>query len=183
MLVKEFIQMRRDRLTLGMIIGIPLMQLFLFGFAINLNPKDLPTAISIDDPGIVRAFDRRGAGKFRAISISSARRNSPESARRLLNAGKVALRRRDSREFHARHRGARRQPASAGRSRRDRSCRRLLCAGRLQQSGDDARCGTISWDRLPRGARPAAVQGRRAHLLYNPESVTQYNIVPGSCSA
>ena len=35
-----------------MIIGIPLMQLFLFGFAINFNPKSLPTAVSIADPGV-----------------------------------------------------------------------------------------------------------------------------------
>ena len=50
-LIKEFLQMRRDRVTLAMIIGIPLMQLFLFGFAINFNPKSLPTAVSIADPG------------------------------------------------------------------------------------------------------------------------------------
>ena len=61
MLVKEFLQMRRDRLTLGMILGVPIMQLFLFGFAINLNPQALPTAISIDDPGTFSTFDRRGA--------------------------------------------------------------------------------------------------------------------------
>ena len=51
-LMKEFLQMRRDRITMGMIVGVPLMQLFVFGFAINFNPKDLPTAISIDDPGV-----------------------------------------------------------------------------------------------------------------------------------
>ena len=50
-LVKEFLQMRRDRLTLGMVVVVPLMQLFMFGFAINLNPKDLPTSIVINDPG------------------------------------------------------------------------------------------------------------------------------------
>ena len=43
--VKEFIQMRRDRLTFGMMIGIPLIQLVLFGYAINSDPKHLPTAI------------------------------------------------------------------------------------------------------------------------------------------
>lgn len=42
---KEFIQMMRDKATFAMIVGIPLMQLILFGFAINLNPKNLPTAI------------------------------------------------------------------------------------------------------------------------------------------
>ncbi len=43
--IKEFIQVSRDRLTLGMMIGIPLIQLTIFGFAINTNPKHLPTAI------------------------------------------------------------------------------------------------------------------------------------------
>ena len=50
LLLKEFIQMRRDRLTLAMIVGIPIMQLFLFGFAINADPKHLPTIVSISDP-------------------------------------------------------------------------------------------------------------------------------------
>src|SRR5512145_812589 len=49
--VKEFIQMRRDRLTFGMMIGIPLMQLMLFGFAINSDPKHLPTAVLLADQG------------------------------------------------------------------------------------------------------------------------------------
>lgn len=43
--VKEFIQMKRDKITLGMMIGIPLLQLLLFGFAINSDPKHLPTII------------------------------------------------------------------------------------------------------------------------------------------
>ena len=51
MLGKEFIQMRRDRLTLGMLVGIPLMQLFLFGYAINMVPRHLATVVSISDPG------------------------------------------------------------------------------------------------------------------------------------
>lgn len=46
MIAKEFIQMRRDKTTLGMMIGIPLIQLILFGFAINLNPRHLPTAVT-----------------------------------------------------------------------------------------------------------------------------------------
>jgi ABC-2 type transport system permease protein len=43
--VKEFTQLRRDRLTFGMIVGIPVLQLLLFGFAINSDPKNLPTAV------------------------------------------------------------------------------------------------------------------------------------------
>src|SRR5205814_1825550 len=49
--VKEFIQMRRDRLTFGMMIGIPLLQLILFGYAINADPKHLPTAVHLADDG------------------------------------------------------------------------------------------------------------------------------------
>jgi len=48
-MVKEFIQLRRDRLTFGMIIGIPVIQLLLFGFAINADPKFLPTAVLAQD--------------------------------------------------------------------------------------------------------------------------------------
>lgn len=57
MITKEFIQMRRDRLTFAMMIGIPIMQLILFGFAINTNPKYLPTAVLAEDNSpYTRAF-------------------------------------------------------------------------------------------------------------------------------
>ncbi len=48
---KELIQMRRDRMTLGLLIGIPLMQLFIFGYAINMVPRHLATVVSVADPG------------------------------------------------------------------------------------------------------------------------------------
>ena len=51
-LIKEFIQMRRDRLTFGMMIGVPLLQLILFGYAINTDPKQLPTALLVADQGV-----------------------------------------------------------------------------------------------------------------------------------
>ena len=49
--VKEFVQMRRDRMTFGMMIGIPILQLILFGFAINSDPKRLPAAVLLADHG------------------------------------------------------------------------------------------------------------------------------------
>ncbi len=52
-LVKEFVQMRRDRVTFGMMIGIPIMQLLLFGFAINSDPKHLPTLVEMADDGVI----------------------------------------------------------------------------------------------------------------------------------
>src|SRR6266571_4993208 len=49
---QEIIPLRRDRLTFGMIIGIPVLQLLLFGFAINTDPKHLPTAVLVQDDSI-----------------------------------------------------------------------------------------------------------------------------------
>jgi ABC-2 type transport system permease protein len=48
---KEFTQMRRDRLTFAMMIGVPIMQLLLFGFAINTDPRHLPTVVELRDDG------------------------------------------------------------------------------------------------------------------------------------
>src|SRR6202167_6066219 len=50
--LKEFIQMRRDRLTFAMMLGIPMIQLILFGYAINSDPKHLPTAIYAADNSV-----------------------------------------------------------------------------------------------------------------------------------
>jgi len=50
-LIKEFIQMRRDRITFAMMIGLPIVQLFLFGFAINADPRHLPTLVDVADEG------------------------------------------------------------------------------------------------------------------------------------
>src|SRR5688572_11402365 len=49
MLIKEFIQLKRDRVSFAMIIMIPLMQLILFGYAINTTPRDLPTAVLLQE--------------------------------------------------------------------------------------------------------------------------------------
>src|SRR5919205_3123414 len=50
-LIKEFVQMRRDRLTFAMMVGIPVLQLILFGYAINADPKHLPAAVLVADQG------------------------------------------------------------------------------------------------------------------------------------
>ncbi|WP_083239303.1 ABC transporter permease [Methyloceanibacter superfactus] len=51
MVVKEFVQMRRDRMTFATMIFIPILQLVLFGYAINTDPKHLPTAVLTRDDG------------------------------------------------------------------------------------------------------------------------------------
>src|SRR5258708_13955723 len=54
MLFKEFLQLRRDRLTLATMITIPLMQLLLFGYAINTMPRELPIAVLLQENNDVR---------------------------------------------------------------------------------------------------------------------------------
>jgi len=49
MLIKEFIQLKRDRVSFAMIVMVPLMQLLLFGYAINATPRDLPTAVLLQE--------------------------------------------------------------------------------------------------------------------------------------
>jgi ABC-2 type transport system permease protein len=62
MVIKEFIQLRRDRVSFAMIVMIPLMQLILFGYAINTTPRYLPTAVLLQERSdlsrsIVRALE------------------------------------------------------------------------------------------------------------------------------
>ena len=84
---KEWIQLRRDPMTLRMIIALPVMQLFLFGFAINANPKDLPTGLlsathSKYERTIVAALQNTGYYAVRALA-------SEAEAERALTAGEV----------------------------------------------------------------------------------------------
>jgi ABC-2 type transport system permease protein len=57
MVIKEFIQLRRDRVSFAMIVMIPVMQLLLFGYAINTTPRDLPTAVLLqEDSDLARSI-------------------------------------------------------------------------------------------------------------------------------
>jgi ABC-2 type transport system permease protein len=175
-LLKEVLQLRRDRLTMAMIIGVPLMQLTLFGFAINFNPKALPTAVSIADPGI---FSRSIIAAMRNSSYFDliAETRSPAEARKLLQEGKVLfvveIPQNFSRDLI---KGAQpdllmevdaTDPASSG----------------FAIRAFDALATTALRDDLV-GPLASRVQGPAPfnpviHLLYNPESNTQYSIVPG----
>ncbi len=69
MLVKEFIQLRRDRVSFAMIVGIPVMQLVLFGYAINTTPRHLPTAILAQEDSdlgrsVLKAFEHTDYFRF-----------------------------------------------------------------------------------------------------------------------
>jgi ABC-2 type transport system permease protein len=176
LLVKEFIQMRRDRLTFGMIVGIPIMQTFLFGFAINADPKHLPAAVSISDPGvfadsIVSALEN---SSYYDIVKST---NSPEVARRLLDEGKVSfvveIPPNFSRDLI---RGA--QPDLLIEADATDPASSSNAVGALQNIANTALRDDLTGPLAARavGTPPFNVV---THLLYNPEVNTQYNIVPG----
>ena len=74
--IKEVIQMRRDRITFAMMLGVPLMQLVLFGFAINNDPKGLPAALVAPTQdrytrAIVSALELTGYYRFGHVGISA----------------------------------------------------------------------------------------------------------------
>ena len=74
---KEFIQMRRDRLTLGIMVGIPVIQLLMFGFAIQTDVRHIPTVV-LDESrtpasrDIIQAFENTGS--FRIVGHVDERR-------------------------------------------------------------------------------------------------------------
>jgi ABC-2 type transport system permease protein len=86
--IKEFQQMMRDRLTFGMAVGIPVLQLVLFGYAINTDPKGLPTALVAADTGplagsIVATL--QNTGYFRIVHQGT----SEAAGEKLLESGEV----------------------------------------------------------------------------------------------
>ncbi|MFZ6677161.1 ABC transporter permease [Undibacterium sp. Tian12W] len=86
--IKEFQQMMRDRLTFAMAVGIPILQLILFGYAINTDPKGLPTAVvSTDNSAMARSFvvAMQNTGYFRIDSVGQ----SEQEAETLLETGKI----------------------------------------------------------------------------------------------
>jgi hypothetical protein len=74
---KEFIQMRRDRLTFAMMFGIPIIQLILFGFAINTDPKDLPAAARLDNSPSCAGCPRHGEQRLLHIVDHVGRKKLP----------------------------------------------------------------------------------------------------------
>jgi ABC-2 type transport system permease protein len=87
-IAKEFTQLVRDRLTYGMIIGIPIMQLLLFGYAINSDPKHLPTAVLVQDQG---EFSRSIVGALQRSAYFDIVANARSQAEmdRLIERGEI----------------------------------------------------------------------------------------------
>jgi len=174
--LKEFIQMRRDRVTFAMMIGIPLMQLMLFGFAINSDPKHLPTALRAADQG---PFARTLVAELRHSDYFALVREPATEAEteRLLQLGTVQFVINIPEDFSRKLlRGEQptvlieadaTDPAATGPA---LSAVRALADNAL----DRDLTGPLA--RLRARAGPVNFQ---VHAHYNPENITQYNIVPG----
>jgi ABC-2 type transport system permease protein len=175
-MVKEFVQMRRDRLTFAMMVGIPILQLILFGFAINSDPKGLPTAVlAADNSVFARSFVRamENSGYFKVVRHAA----SEAEATRALAVGEVQF--------------ALTIPENFGRKlvRGERPVLLLEADATDPAATSNALAALIT---LNQNALARDLAGSLAHLngvppafevrvhrRYNPEGVTQYNIVPG----
>ncbi|MEY4939707.1 MAG: hypothetical protein RIQ93_1442 [Verrucomicrobiota bacterium] len=168
--------MRRDRVTFGMMVGIPLMQLLLFGFAINSDPRHLPTAIRLGDQG---PFARTLVAALRQSEYFSVTREAATEAEaaRLLRRGEVQFVINIPEDFSRRLlRGEHptvlieadaSDPAATGPA---------IAAARMLANSIFDRDLNGPLARL-RG-KPSPVDFR-VHAQYNPENITQYNVVPG----
>ena len=173
---KEFVQMRRDRLTFGMMVGIPLMQLILFGFAINSDPRHLPTAVlSADNSPYARTVvaAMQMSDYFEVTHHAATRAEVTE----LLRLGEVQFAVTIPEDFgRALVRGERpvllveadaTDPVATGGALRS-------LPGLVEEALAPLLTGPLAW--LERGPPSVDV---RLHPEYNPEAETQYNIVPG----
>ena len=174
--LKEFIQMKRDRVTFGMMVGIPLMQLMLFGFAINSDPKHLPTALRAADQGpFARTFVAalRTSGYFTLTHEAT----TEAEARRLLQLGEVQFVINIPEDFSRRLLRGERPTLLIEADATDPSATGpALNAVRAIADHVLDRDLTGPLARLRAKAGPIDLQ---LHAHYNPENITQYNVVPG----
>src|SRR5258706_4167627 len=174
--VKELIQMRRDRLTFAMIIGIPIIQLVLFGYAINSDPKHLPTALNVQDNSVfARSLTAamQNTGYFRITNIVHTEREGEE----LLSSGSVAFLLTVPPQFsRALARGD--KPSlliEADASDPSAAANAMAAISLLPATvfNNDLKGGLQT---LQATAAPFNVV---VHRRYNPEGITSYNVVPG----
>ena len=174
--LKEFIQMKRDRVTFAMMVGIPLMQLTLFGFAINSDPKHLPTAIRAADQGpcartLVAAL--KTSGYFTLVREAA----TEAEAHDLLQLGEVQFVINIPEDFSRRLlRGERPRVLIEADATDPAATGPAVAAAR-------AIAATVFNRDLPGPlARLRGTDGPvefALHAHYNPENITQYNVVPG----
>lgn len=174
--MKELVQMRRDRLTFGMMLGIPIIQLLLFGYAINSDPKNLPTAVLVEEQTpIVRTLLQalETSGYYRFVMQT----DDPRESSDLLARGEVAFVVSIPAGFTERFvRGERPQILiEADASDPSASSNAIAQANTILTR---ALRHELSGSLAGLSAKPAPFE-LVTHRKYNPEGITQYNIVPG----
>jgi ABC-2 type transport system permease protein len=175
-LFKEFIQMRRDRMTFAMMVAFPVMQLIIFGFAINTDPRHLPAALLDRDNShisrsIIRALETSTYLDIRYQPTSEAK------AEALMASGKINFII-EIPENLAADIGAGRQPQIlivAEATDPSAASGALSAIDRILQNGlRREMTGALS----PFAGRAPPVEVV-VHARYNPAGITAYNIVPG----
>jgi ABC-2 type transport system permease protein len=174
--IKEFQQILRDRLTFAMAIGVPILQLVLFGYAINTDPKSLPTAlVSYDDGPMARSLVAalQNTGYFR-ISVVS---HSEDDAAALIETGEVQFMIAIPPDFSRRVVRGERPAILVAADATDPSAAGNAMAA-LATVADRALAPVLVGPlaSLQPGLAPYEI---RVHRRYNPEGLSRYNIVPG----
>jgi ABC-2 type transport system permease protein len=173
-LIKEFIQLTRDRLTYAMILIMPIVQLMLFGYAINNDPRDLPTAVLAQDQGPMARSTLSAlvnSGYFKIVRVAT----SPAELDEAVARGEVQFALTIPADFTRRVvRGDDAQilveadasdPAATGGA--------IAALASLPRTA-------LSRDLVGAVAKPGADPFEVViHRRYNPEAITSYNIVPG----
>jgi ABC-2 type transport system permease protein len=176
MVVKEFIELKRDRATLGMIVLIPIMQLILFGYAINMNPRHLPTAVLAQDTS---RFARSLVATLKATSYFDIVREaaSEEELDYLIKSGEVMFAVQIPPNFGRQLRRGERPAILIVADATDPSATNNAVAALSGMTGLAFSRDLIGPSGSLRGTpEPYEI---RVHRRYNPAGETRINIVPG----
>ena len=176
MVTKEFLQLRRDRVTFGMIVGIPIVQLTLFGYAINTDPKHMPTALIVADRSeFTRTFVQ--AMKTSEYFHIVGELPNEEAGRAALAQGAAQFVLTIPADFTRKLLRGERPSMVLEADASDPTATGAALAASSQLVSVVARKDlTGPYAALAATPPPFDVD---VHRLYNPESITQYNIVPG----
>jgi ABC-2 type transport system permease protein len=179
-IVKEFIQLKRDRLTFGMVVGIPVIQLVLFGYVINADPKHLPAAVlSADSSPYARSVVRtlENSGYFEVVRVLRSEAEGEE----LLRLGKVQFVVTIPADFSRRIVRGESGPLLVEADATDPGATSNALAALSLLAGNalarDLK-GALGDAAQPPVQPPVRID-LRVHRRYNPEGITAYNIVPG----
>jgi ABC-2 type transport system permease protein len=174
--IKEFLQLKRDRITFGMIVGIPIIQIVLFGYAINTDPKQLPTAVVMGDRSeFTRSYlsAMKVSGYFDLVGEMP----TEEAARAALVRGEVQFVVSFPADFTRKLLRGERPALLIEADATDPAATGAAIASVRALAASAAR-KDLTGALAPLAGRPPPFEVR-VHKLYNPEGITQHNIVPG----